>query len=200
MKSEVKLLSVEDKIDSFKTLLQDSIRDNNAQELEQLKMQLSEKLLSFEEKLKNQTQDKQRELENRYKNKFDKVVSTTQGQGQNIILDRQNKIRTDFEKSLKEKLKQDYMGEKGERFLQKAIENIKNYDLNNMTLYIGQTCEQRDRKLIEQQLPNANVKVSQEIELGGLIADNKEETLRINGSLDYALQSKQEQINKMINY
>ena len=199
MKSEVKLLSVEDKIDSFKTLLQDTIRDNNAQELEQLKMQFSEKLLSFEEKLKNQTQDEQRELENRYKNKFDKVVSTTQGQGQNIILDRQNKIRTDFEKSLKEKLKQDYMGEKGERFLQKAIENIKNYDLNNMTLYIGQTCEQRDRKLIEQQLPNANVKVSQEIELGGLIADNKEETLRINGSLDYALQSKQEQINKMIN-
>lgn len=199
MKSEVKLLSVEDKIDSFKTLLQDTIRDNNAQELEQLKIQLSEKLLSFEEKLKNQTQDKQRELENRYKNKFDKVVSTTQGQAQNIILDRQNKIRTDFEKSLKEKLKQDYMGEKGERFLQKAIENIKNYDLNNMTLYIGQTCEQRDRKLIEQQLPNANVKVSQEIELGGLIADNKEETLRINGSLDYALQSKQEQINKMIN-
>lgn len=199
MKSEVKLLSVEDKIDSFKTLLQDTIRDNNAQELEQLKMQLSEKLLSFEEKLKNQTQDEQRELENRYKNKFDKVVSTTQGQAQNIILDRQNKIRTDFEKSLKEKLKQDYMGEKGERFLQKAIENIKNYDLNNMTLYIGQTCEQRDRKLIEQQLPNANVKVSQEIELGGLIADNKEETLRINGSLDYALQSKQEQINKMIN-
>lgn len=162
-------------------------------------MQLSEKLLSFEEKLKNQTQDKQRELENRYKNKFDKVVSTTQGQAQNIILDRQNKIRTDFEKSLKEKLKQDYMGEKGERFLQKAIENIKNYDLNNMTLYIGQTCEQRDRKLIEQQLPNANVKVSQEIELGGLIADNKEETLRINASLDYALQSNQEQINKMIN-
>lgn len=199
MKSEVKLLSVEDKIDSFKTLLQDTIRDNNAQELEQLKIQLSEKLLSFEEKLKNQTQDKQRELENRYKNKFDKVVSTTQGQGQNIILDRQNKIRTDFKKSLKEKLKQDYMGEKGERFLQKAIENIKNYDLNNMTLYIGQTCEQRDRKLIEQQLPNANVKVSQEIELGGLIADNKEETLRINGSLDYALQSNQEQINKMIN-
>ncbi|TRW25419.1 hypothetical protein FL857_07300 [Criibacterium bergeronii] len=193
------MLSVEDKIDSFKTLLQDTIRDNNAQELEQLKMQLSEKLLSFEEKLKNQTQDEQRELENRYKNKFDKVVSTTQGQAQNIILDRQNKIRTDFEKSLKEKLKQDYMGEKGERFLQKAIENIKNYDLNNMTLYIGQTCEQRDRKLIEQQLPNANVKVSQEIELGGLIADNKEETLRINGSLDYALQSKQEQINKMIN-
>lgn len=199
MKSEVKLLSVEDKIVSFKTLLQDTIRDNNAQELEQLKMQLSEKLLSFEEKLKNQTQDKQRELENRYKNKFDKVVSTTQGQAQNIILDRQNKIRTDFEKSLKEKLKQDYMGEKGERFLQKAIENIKNYDLNNMTLYIGQTCEQRDRKLIEKQLPNANVKVSQEIELGGLIADNKEETLRINGSLDYALQSNQEQINKMIN-
>ncbi len=199
MKSEVKLLSVEDKIVSFKTLLQDTIRDNNAQELEQLKMQLSEKLLSFEEKLKNQTQDKQRELENRYKNKFDKVVSTTQGQAQNIILDRQNKIRTDFEKSLKEKLKQDYMGEKGERFLQKAIENIKNYDLNNMTLYIGQTCEQRDRKLIEQQLPNANVKVSQEIELGGLIADNKEETLRINASLDYALQSNQEQINKMIN-
>ncbi len=199
MKSEVKLLSVEDKIDSFKTLLQDTIRDNNAQELEQLKMQLSEKLLSFEEKLKNQTQDKQRELENRYKNKFDKVVSTTQGQAQNIILDRQNKIRTDFEKSLKEKLKQDYMGEKGERFLQKAIENIKNYDLNNMTLYIGQTCEQRDRKLIEQQLPNANVKVSQEIELGGLIADNKEQTLRINASLDYALQSNQEQINKMIN-
>ncbi|RDY20538.1 hypothetical protein [Criibacterium bergeronii] len=193
------MLSVEDKIVSFKTLLQDTIRDNNAQELEQLKMQLSEKLLSFEEKLKNQTQDKQRELENRYKNKFDKVVSTTQGQAQNIILDRQNKIRTDFEKSLKEKLKQDYMGEKGERFLQKAIENIKNYDLNNMTLYIGQTCEQRDRKLIEQQLPNANVKVSQEIELGGLIADNKEETLRINASLDYALQSNQEQINKMIN-
>ncbi|MBS6063165.1 MAG: hypothetical protein KH972_04765 [Peptostreptococcaceae bacterium] len=193
------MLSVEDKIDSFKTLLQDTIRDNNAQELEQLKMQLSEKLLSFEEKLKNQTQDKQRELENRYKNKFDKVVSTTQGQAQNIILDRQNKIRTDFEKSLKEKLKQDYMGEKGERFLQKAIENIKNYDLNNMTLYIGQTCEQRDRKLIEQQLPNANVKVSQEIELGGLIADNKEQTLRINASLDYALQSNQEQINKMIN-
>lgn len=193
------MLSVENKIEGFKRLLRYGIDESNKDELDELAKQTDKKIRAFEEKIKKLRQDTKRELDAKQRVKVDKIMSKNQAQGQNMLLDKMSEIRCDFDKSLKESIKKEYSGEKGEAFLQRALRDLDKDQLANSVFLVGEEFEQRDRQIIQSFAKDANVQTTPIIKLGGFIIDNEQKTVRINCSVDFALSSKKERIDRLLN-
>ena len=173
------MITIEDKIESFKRILNEEIDEKYDEELK--------KIASEIEKLK-------REYRTKLENKTDKIRSKTLKEGQDIILNTNKEIYDEFFKALKEELNTLYMTEKGEEYLKNTLKNVKSEINSNDIVYVYEKSFERDKEIVKNVLGVIKVEKSLDIRVGGFEIENVEKTYRLNYSLDFLLTTKYQKI------
>ena len=168
------MITIEDKIESFKRILNEEIDDKYDEELKKISLETENLIAQYKAKKFDEIEKLKRDYRAKLENKSDKFRSKTLKEGQDIILNTNKEIYDEFLKSLKEELTNSYMTEKGELYLKKALNNVKSEISSNDIVYVFEK--------------------SLTIKVGGFEVENKERTYRLNYSLDFLLTTKYQKI------
>lgn len=188
------MITIEDKIESFKRILNEEIDDKYNEELKKISLETENLIAQYKAKKFDEIEKLKRDYRAKLENKSDKFRSKTLKEGQDIILNTNKEIYDEFLKSLKEELTNSYMTEKGELYLKKALNNVKSEISSNDIVYVFEKSFERDRNIIKEILGDITIEKSLAIKVGGFEVENKERTYRLNYSLDFLLTTKYQKI------
>lgn len=188
------MITIEDKIESFKRILNEEIDDKYNEELKKISLETENLIAQYKAKKFDEIEKLKRDYRAKLENKSDKFRSKTLKEGQDIILNTNKEIYDEFLKSLKEELTNSYMTEKGELYLKKALNNVKSEISSNDIVYVFEKSFERDRNIIKEILGDITIEKSLTIKVGGFEVENKERTYRLNYSLDFLLTTKYQKI------
>lgn len=188
------MITIEDKIESFKRILNEEIDDKYDEELKKISLETENLIAQYKAKKFDEIERLKRDYRAKLENKSDKFRSKTLKEGQDIILNTNKEIYDEFLKSLKEELTNSYMTEKGELYLKKALNNVKSEISSNDIVYVFEKSFERDRNIIKEILGDITIEKSLAIKVGGFEVENKERTYRLNYSLDFLLTTKYQKI------
>jgi len=188
------MITIEDKIESFKRILNEEIDDKYDEELKKIYLETENLIAQYKAKKFDEIERLKRDYRAKLENKSDKFRSKTLKEGQDIILNTNKEIYDEFLKSLKEELTNSYMTEKGELYLKKALNNVKSEISSNDIVYVFEKSFERDRNIIKEILGDITIEKSLAIKVGGFEVENKERTYRLNYSLDFLLTTKYQKI------
>lgn len=188
------MITIEDKIESFKRILNEEIDDKYNEELKKISLETENLIAQYKAKKFDEIEKLKRDYRAKLENKSDKFRSKTLKEGQDIILNTNKEIYDEFLKSLKEELTNSYMTEKGELYLKKALNNVKSEISSNDIVYVFEKSFERDKEIIKNVLGDIKVEKSLDIKVGGFEVENKERTYRLNYSLDFLLTTKYQKI------
>ncbi|WP_314558364.1 V-type ATP synthase subunit E [uncultured Parvimonas sp.] len=188
------MITIEDKIESFKRILNEEIDDKYDEELKKISLETEKLIAEYKAKKFDEIEKLKRDYRAKLENKSDKFRSKTLKEGQDIILNTNKEIYDEFFKSLKEELTNSYMTEKGEVYLKKALNNVKSEISSNDIVYVFEKSFERDRDIIKEILGDITIEKNLSIKAGGFEVENKERTYRLNYSLDFLLTTKYQKI------
>jgi V-type proton ATPase subunit E 1 len=188
------MITIEDKIESFKRILNEEIDDKYDEELKKIYLETENLIAQYKAKKFDEIERLKRDYRAKLENKSDKFRSKTLKEGQDIILNTNKEIYDEFLKSLKEELTNSYMTEKGELYLKKSLNNVKSEISSNDIVYVFEKSFERDRNIIKEILGDITIEKSLAIKVGGFEVENKERTYRLNYSLDFLLTTKYQKI------
>ena len=188
------MITIEDKIESFKRILNEEIDDKYDEELKKISLETENLIAQYKAKKFDEIEKLKKDYRAKLENKSDKFRSKTLKEGQDIILNTNKEIYDEFLKSLKEELTNSYMTEKGELYLKKALNNVKSEISSNDIVYVFEKSFERDRNIIKEILGDITIEKSLAIKVGGFEVENKERTYRLNYSLDFLLTTKYQKI------
>ena len=188
------MITIEDKIESFKRILNEEIDDKYDEELKKISLETENLIAKYKAKKFDEIEKLKRDYRAKLENKSDKFRSKTLKEGQDIILNTNKEIYDEFFKCLKEELTNSYMTEKGELYLKKALNNVKSEISSNDIVYVFEKSFERDRNIIKEILGDITIEKSLTIKVGGFEVENKERTYRLNYSLDFLLTTKYQKI------
>ena len=188
------MITIEDKIESFKRILNEEIDDKYDEELKKISLETENLIAQYKAKKFDEIEKLKKDYRAKLENKSDKFRSKTLKEGQDIILNTNKEIYDEFLKSLKEELTNSYMTEKGELYLKKALNNVKSEISSNDIVYVFEKSFERDRNIIKEILGDITIEKSLTIKVGGFEVENKERTYRLNYSLDFLLTTKYQKI------
>lgn len=188
------MITIEDKIESFKRILNEEIDDKYNEELKKISLETENLIAQYKAKKFDEIEKLKRDYRAKLENKSDKFRSKTLKEGQDIILNTNKEIYDEFLKSLKEELTNSYMTEKGELYLKKALNNVKSEISSNDIVYVFEKSFERNRNIIKEILGDITIEKSLTIKVGGFEVENKERTYRLNYSLDFLLTTKYQKI------
>lgn len=188
------MITIEDKIESFKRILNEEIDDKYDEELKKISLETENLIAQYKAKKFDEIEKLKRDYRAKLENKSDKFRSKTLKEGQDIILNTNKEIYDLFLKSLKEELTNSYMTEKGELYLKKALNNVKSEISSNDIVYVFEKSFERDRNIIKEILGDITIEKSLAIKVGGFEVENKERTYRLNYSIDFLLTTKYQKI------
>ena len=188
------MITIEDKIESFKRILNEEIDDKYDEELKKISLETEKLIAEYKAKKFDEIEKLKRDYRAKLENKTDKFRSKTLKEGQDIILNTNKEIYDEFFKSLKEELTNSYMTEKGESYLKKALNNVKSEISSNDIVYVFEKSFERDRNIIKEILGEITIEKNLTIKVGGFEVENKERTYRLNYSLDFLLTTKYQKI------
>ena len=188
------MITIEDKIESFKRILNEEIDEKYNEELKKIASETERLITEYKAKKYEEIEKLKREYRTKLENKTDKIRSKTLKEGQDIILNTNKEIYDEFFKSLKEELNTLYMTEKGEEYLKNTLKNVKSEINSNDIVYVYEKSFERDKEIIKNVLGDIKVEKSLDIKVGGFEIENVEKTYRLNYSLDFLLTTKYQKI------
>lgn len=188
------MITIEDKIESFKRILNEEIDEKYDEELKKIASETERLITEYKAKKYEEIEKLKREYRTKLENKTDKIRSKTLKEGQDIILNTNKEIYDEFFKSLKEELNTLYMTEKGEEYLKNTLKNVKSEINSNDIVYVYEKSFERDKEIIKNVLGDIKVEKSLDIKVGGFEIENVEKTYRLNYSLDFLLTTKYQKI------
>lgn len=188
------MITIEDKIESFKRILNEEIDEKYDEELKKIASETERLITEYKAKKYEEIEKLKREYRTKLENKTDKIRSKTLKEGQDIILNMNKEIYDEFFKALKEELNTLYMTEKGEEYLKNTLKNVKSEINSNDIVYVYEKSFERDNEIIKNVLGDIKVEKSLDIKVGGFEIENVERTYRLNYSLDFLLTTKYQKI------
>ena len=188
------MITIEDKIESFKRILNEEIDEKYDEELKKIASETERLMTEYKAKKYEEIEKLKREYRTKLDNKSDKIRSKTLKEGQDIILNTNKEIYDEFFKALKEELNNSYMTEKGVSYLKNTLKNVKSEINSNDIIYVYEKSFERDNEIIKNVLGNIKVEKSLDIKVGGFEIENVERTYRLNYSLDFLLTTKYQKI------
>ncbi|WBB30437.1 V-type ATP synthase subunit E [Parvimonas micra] len=188
------MITIEDKIESFKRILNEEIDEKYDEELKKIASETERLITEYKAKKYEEIEKLKREYRTKLENKTDKIRSKTLKEGQDIILTTNKEIYDEFFKALKEELNTLYMTEKGEEYLKNTLKNVKSEINSNDIVYVYEKSFERDKEIVKNVLGDFKVEKSLDIKVGGFEIENVEKTYRLNYSLDFLLTTKYQKI------
>ena len=188
------MITIEDKIESFKRILNEEIDEKYDEELKKIASETERLITEYKAKKYEEIEKLKREYRTKLENKTDKIRSKTLKEGQDIILNTNKEIYDEFFKTLKEELNTLYMTEKGEEYLKNTLKNVKSEINSNDIVYVYEKSFERDKEIVKNVLGDIKVEKSLDIKVGGFEIENAERTYRLNYSLDFLLTTKYQKI------
>ncbi len=188
------MITIEDKIESFKRILNEEIDEKYDEELKKIASETERLITEYKAKKYEEIEKLKRDYRTKLENKSDKIRSKTLKEGQDIILNTNKEIYYEFFKALKEELNNSYMTEKGEEYLENTLKNVKSEINSNDIIYVYEKSFERDKEIIKNVLGDIKVEKSLDIKVGGFEIENVERTYRLNYSLDFLLATKYQKI------
>lgn len=188
------MITIEDKIESFKRILNEEIDEKYDEELKKIASETERLITEYKAKKYEEIEKLKREYRTKLENKTDKIRSKTLKEGQDIILNTNKEIYDEFFKSLKEELNTLYMTEKGEEYLKNTLKNVKSEINSNDIVYVYEKSFERDKEIVKNVLGDIKVEKSLDIKVGGFEIENVGKTYRLNYSLDFLLTTKYQKI------
>lgn len=188
------MITIEDKIESFKRILNEEIDEKYDEELKKIASETERLITEYKAKKYEEIEKLKREYRTKLENKTDKIRSKTLKEGQDIILNTNKEIYDEFFKALKEELNTLYMTEKGEEYLKNTLKNVKSEINSNDIVYVYEKSFERDKEIVKNVLGDIKVEKSLDIKVGGFEIENLEKTYRLNYSLDFLLTIKYQKI------
>ena len=188
------MITIEDKIESFKRILNEEIDEKYDEELKKIASETERLITEYKAKKYEEIEKLKRDYRTKLENKSDKIRSKTLKEGQDIILNTNKEIYDEFFKALKEELNTLYMTEKGEEYLKNTLKNVKSEINSNDIVYVYEKSFERDKEIIKNVLGDIKVEKSLDIKVGGFEIENAERTYRLNYSLDFLLTTKYQKI------
>lgn len=188
------MITIEDKIESFKRILNEEIDEKYDEELKKIASETEKLITEYKAKKYEEIEKLKREYRTKLENKTDKIRSKTLKEGQDIILNTNKEIYDEFFKALKEELNTLYMAEKGEEYLKNTLKNVKSEINSNDIVYVYEKSFERDKEIVKNVLGDIKVEKSLDIKVGGFEIENLEKTYRLNYSLDFLLTTKYQKI------
>lgn len=183
------MITIEDKIDSFKKIINEDIKSKSDTELKSIKEKSEKEIQSYKEKKYKELEDLKRDYKLKFEIKSDSIHSKTLKEGQDIILNTNKQIYEEFFKELKTSLKKQYLEDLGDKYIKNQIFKIKDEVKKDDIIYVFEDTYERDKLIISETLNN-NIQKSKNIKIGGFEIENKEKTYRINCSLDFLIEQK----------
>lgn len=188
------MITIEDKIESFKRILNEEIDEKYNEELKKIASETERLITEYKAKKYEEIEKLKRDYRAKLESKSDKIRSKTLKEGQDIILNTNKEIYDEFFKALKEELNNSYMTEKGVSYLKNTLKNIKSEINSNDIVYVYEKSFERDKEIIKNVLGDIKVEKSLDIKVGGFEIENVEKTYRLNYSLDFLLTTKYQKI------
>ena len=188
------MITIEDKIESFKRILNEEIDEKYDEELKKIASETEKLITEYKAKKYEEIEKLKREYRTKLENKTDKIRSKTLKEGQDIILNTNKEIYDEFFKALKEELNTLYMTEKGEEYLKNTLKNVKSEINSDDIVYVYEKSFERDKEIVKNVLGVIKVEKSLDIRVGGFEIENVEKTYRLNYSLDFLLTTKYQKI------
>lgn len=188
------MITIEDKIESFKRILNEEIDEKYDEELKKIASETERLITEYKAKKYEEIEKLKREYRTKLENKTDKIRSKTLKEGQDIILNTNKEIYDEFFKALKEELNTLYMTEKGAEYLKNTLKNVKSEINSNDIVYVYEKSFERDKEIVKNVLGDIKVEKSLDIKVGGFEIENLEKTYRLNYSLDFLLTTKYQKI------
>lgn len=188
------MITIEDKIESFKRILNEEIDEKYDEELKKIASETERLITEYKAKKYEEIEKLKRDYRTKLENKSDKIRSKTLKEGQDIILNTNKEIYDEFFKALKEELNTLYMTEKGEEYLKNTLKNVKSEINSNDIVYVYEKSFERDKEIVKNVLGDIKVEKSLDIKVGGFEIENLEKTYRLNYSLDFLLTTKYQKI------
>lgn len=188
------MITIEDKIESFKRILNEEIDEKYDEELKKIASETERLITEYKAKKYEEIEKLKRDYRTKLENKSDKIRSKTLKEGQDIILNTNKEIYDEFFKALKEELNTLYMTEKGEEYLKNTLKNVKSEINSNDIVYVYEKSFERDKEIVKNVLGVIKVEKSLDIRVGGFEIENVEKTYRLNYSLDFLLTTKYQKI------
>ena len=188
------MITIEDKIESFKRILNEEIDEKYNEELKKIASETERLITEYKAKKYEEIEKLKRDYRAKLESKSDKIRSKTLKEGQDIILNTNKEIYDEFFKALKEELNNSYMTEKGEEYLKNTLKNVKSEINSNDIVYVYEKSFERDKEIIKNVLGDIKVEKSLDIKVGGFEIENVEKTYRLNYSLDFLLTTKYQKI------
>lgn len=188
------MITIEDKIESFKKIINEDINESYEKEIEKITSETQKLLEEKKDKTSKEMEKLKRDYEYKFEIKKEKINSKSLKEGQDIILNENNKIYKEFFKSLKEKIKDDYKGKLGEIYIKRVLDLVKNEVKEDDIIYVSFDCYERDKEIIQNVLKNVDVIKSENIKLGGFEIVDKDKTYRLNYCVDFMLSDRYNEI------
>lgn len=188
------MITIEDKIESFKRILNEEIDEKYNEELKKIASETERLITEYKAKKYEEIEKLKRDYRAKLESKSDKIRSKTLKEGQDIILNTNKEIYDEFFKALKEELNNSYMTEKGVSYLKNTLKNVKSDINSNDIVYVYEKSFERDKEIIKNVLGDIKVEKSLDIKVGGFEIENVEKTYRLNYSLDFLLTTKYQKI------
>lgn len=188
------MITIEDKIESFKRILNEEIDEKYNEELKKIASETERLITEYKAKKYEEIEKLKRDYRAKLESKSDKIRSKTLKEGQDIILNTNKEIYEEFFKALKEELNNSYMTEKGVSYLKNTLKNVKSEINSNDIVYVYEKSFERDKEIIKNVLGDIKVEKSLDIKVGGFEIENVEKTYRLNYSLDFLLTTKYQKI------
>ena len=188
------MITIEDKIESFKRILNEEIDEKYDEELKKIASETERLITEYKAKKYEEIEKLKRDYRTKFENKSDKIRSKTLKEGQDIILNTNKEIYDEFFKALKEELNNSYMTDKGVSYLKNTLKNVKSEINSNDIVYVYEKSFERDKEIIKNVLGDVKVEKSLDIKVGGFEIENSERTYRLNYSLDFLLTTKYQKI------
>lgn len=188
------MITIEDKIESFKRILNEEIDEKYDEELKKIASETERLMTEYKAKKYEEIEKLKREYRTKLDNKSDKIRSKTLKEGQDIILNTNKEIYDEFFKALKEEINSLYITEKGEEYLKNTLKNVKSEINSDDIVYVYEKSFERDNEIIKNVLGDIKVEKSLDIKVGGFEIENVERTYRLNYSLDFLLTTKYQKI------
>lgn len=188
------MITIEDKIESFKKIIDEDINESYKKELEKIDTETKTLLQNHKDEVLRKMEDLKKEYNNKFLTKKDKINSKTLKEGKDIILNSNNEIYKEFFIYLKEKIKEKYSSDLGIAYLNKTLNIIKDEVNKDDVIYVASKFFKRDKEIVLNFFDNIDIRESENIKLGGFEVVDKDRTYRLNYSVDYILNNKYNEI------
>lgn len=189
------MISINDKLDSFRKIISDEITAENEEKIKELKEEADSEVKKYNDTIQKKIIEIKKDYENKLNLQKERILSQVRKEGESLLSDAENEIYADLQKSLLKKLKKSYQGEEGADFLKDQLLKNKSSISDQDLIYLSENNYSRDEKIVKELFPQNKTAVKKEIKIGGAIILSEDHSSQINCTMDYIVEENRSRIN-----